>query len=158
MYKEDFLDIFLTYRNFFYHKAFSCMKNQMDAEDAIQEAFIKAWNNCEYLEREESLPTWLMRIVINECNNIFRKRRRTKEIFVGNDHFQNFVVPNWENHVIRMDFREALNALEDRYRIPIQMIFFYGFTSEETAARLHMTRCAVSGMVRRGKERLRAAM
>ncbi len=158
MYKEEFLDFFLTYRNFFYYKALSRMKNQMDAEDALKEAFIRAWNNCEYLENEDSLPIWLMRIVINECNNIYRKRRRIKEIFVGNDHFQNFVVSNGENHVIRMDFREVWNTLDERYRIPIQMIFFYGLTSEETAARLHMTRNAVSGMVRRGKERLRSAM
>jgi hypothetical protein len=50
------------------------MKNNMDAEDVLQEAFIKAWNNCEYLEKDESLPAWLTRIVINECNNIFRNR------------------------------------------------------------------------------------
>jgi RNA polymerase sigma-70 factor (ECF subfamily) len=158
MYKEEFLDNFLAYQNFLYHIALNCMKNHMDAEDAVQEAFIRAWSYCGYLEKEESLPTWLMRIVINECNNIFRKRKRARELFIGDGLFQNFSVPIGENQVIRMDLRAAIDSLDDRYRIPIQMTLLYGLSSEETASRLHMTRSAVSGMVRRGKERLRTAM
>jgi RNA polymerase sigma-70 factor (ECF subfamily) len=129
----------------------------MDAEDAVQEAFIRAWLYCENLDNEDAFSPWLTRILVNECNNILRLKKRTPEVFIGDDRICLYAAPE-EANICRMDFISALQHLDDRYRIPIQMSLLYGFSSEETAELLHMTRSAVSGMIRRGKERLRAAM
>jgi RNA polymerase sigma-70 factor (ECF subfamily) len=129
----------------------------MDAEDAVQEAFIRAWLYCENLDKEDALSSWLTRILVNECNNILRHKNRTPEVCIGDDRICLYAAPE-EANICKMDFLSALQNLDNRYRIPIQMSLLYGLSSEETAARLHMTRSAVSGMIRRGKERLRAAM
>jgi RNA polymerase sigma-70 factor (ECF subfamily) len=157
MCKEELCGYFPKYKTYLYRLAYARLHNWMDTEDAVQAAFIRAWMYCECLEKEASFPTWLMRILVNECNNILRKKKRTSEVYMEDELLRLPSAPD-DMHIIKMDLFAALDTLEDRYRIPIQMIFFYGFTSEETAARLHMTRSAVSGMVRRGKERLRAAM
>jgi RNA polymerase sigma-70 factor (ECF subfamily) len=130
----------------------------MDAEDAVQETFIRAWMYCEGLKKGDAFAPWLTRILINECNNIQRKRRRNRELYIGDNLFRlSSNIQEDRIHFI-IDLCQALHHLESRYRIPIQMIFLYGFTTEETAFRLNRTRSAVSGMVRRGKEKLRAAM
>jgi RNA polymerase sigma-70 factor (ECF subfamily) len=129
----------------------------MDAEDAVQEAFIRAWLYCESLDKEDAFSPWLTRILVNECNNILRHKKRAPEVFIGDDRICLYATSE-DAHIIKMDFLSALKNLDNRYRIPIQMSLLYGLSSEETAARLHMTRSAVSGMVRRGKERLRASM
>jgi RNA polymerase sigma factor (sigma-70 family) len=63
-----------------------------------------------------------------------------------------------ERAVLRMDLSNAFGSLEEKYRTPIVMLFLHGFSSEETAKRLNVTRSSVSGMIRRGKEKLREAM
>ena len=157
MHKEKLCRYFPEFQTYLYRLAYARLHNRMDAEDAVQEAYIRAWFYCEHLAKEDAFPQWLTRILVNECNNILRKKKRNPEVYVGDDVLQLFITTD-EAHATQIELLIALGALEDRYRIPIQMIFFYGFTSEETAARLHMTRSAVSGMVRRGKEKLRAVM
>lgn len=158
MQRQVLADRFLAYQTFLYRLAYSHLQNRMDAEDAVQSAFMRAWVYCDTIQNDNVIFTWLSRILINECYNIQRKQQHRHEIFIG-DSFQHLSIGYQEDRILfRIDFHQALCDLEDRYRIPIQMIFFYGLTSEETAARLHKTRSAVSGMVRRGKDRLRAAM
>jgi len=157
MEKEELLVRFCRYESYLCYLARNRLDNWMDAEDAVQTTFVRGWIHCECLKKEDSFTPWLTRILVNECNNILRKKKRTPEVYIGEDML---CLPSVSDdmHIIKIDLYAALEALEDSYRIPIQMIFFHGLTSEETAERLHMTRSAVSGMVRRGKERLRAAM
>jgi RNA polymerase sigma-70 factor (ECF subfamily) len=157
MYKEEFPEIFLTYQRFLYRKALGYMKNQMDAEDAMQETFIRAWHYCEGLKSDVSFAPWLIRILVNECNNILRKKKQTPEVYIGDAILCMHAASN-DIYLTDMDFHEALSALDTRYRIPIQLTLLYGLSTEETASRLHMTRSALSGMVRRGKEKMRTAM
>jgi len=153
--KEVLTRWFLKYEPYLYHLAGTRLLIRMDAEDAVQTTFILAWIHCECLIKEESFAPWLARILINECNNILRKKKRTPEVYIGDDILR-LASPPDDMHIITLDLWAAFDTLEDHYRIPIQMIFLYGLTSQETAAKLHMTRSAVSGMVRRGKEKLRA--
>ncbi len=157
MYKEELCGYFPKYKTYLYRLAYARLHNWMDTEDAVQATFIRAWMYCECLEKEGSFLTWLMRILVNECNNILRKKKRTPEVYME-DELPSLPSALDDMHIFKMDLFAALGTLEDRYRIPIQMIFFHGFTQKETAERLHITRSAVSGMVRRGKEKLRAAI
>lgn len=151
---------FLQYEAYLRYLAMMRLSSMMDAEDAVQATFVRAWLYCECLEKDDSISFWLARILVNECNNILRKRKRNPETYIGDDLLKYYAAsgPGEDGIITRMDLHTALGALDDHYRIPIHMIFFYGLTSEETAAKLHKTRSAVSGMVRRGKEKLRAAM
>lgn len=157
MYKEEFPEIYLAYQSFLYRKALNYMKNHMDAEDALQETFIRAWYYCEGLKSDVSFAPWLMKILVNECNNILRKRKRAPEVYIGDEILRIHDASN-DKYLIEMYFHDALSALDARYRIPIQMTLLYGLSTEETASMLHMTRSALSGMIRRGKEKMRAAM
>jgi RNA polymerase sigma-70 factor (ECF subfamily) len=157
MRKADLCRYFTEHQTYLYRLACTHLYNRMDAEDAVQEAFIRAWLYCESLNKEDAFSSWLNRILINECNNILRHKKHAAEEFIGDDRICLYAAPD-EAHITNMDFLDALKNLDDRYRIPIEMIFFQGLTSVEAAVKLHMTRSALSGMVRRGKEKLRAAI
>jgi RNA polymerase sigma-70 factor (ECF subfamily) len=147
-----------NHRLYMYRLAYTRLHNKMDAEDAVQSAFLQALRFCESLEKEESFLPWLIRIVLNECNNIRRFRlRRPEEL--ADDKLNRMPIPGVEERaVLRMDLSNAFGSLEEKYRTPIVMLFLHGFSSEETAKRLNVTRSSVSGMIRRGKEKLREAM
>ncbi len=158
MQKETLGRCYVKHRLYMYRLAYARLHNRMDAEDAVQSAFLRAVRFCERLEKDDSFLPWLIRIVLNECNNIRRIRlRRPEEL--ADEKLAIMPAPGVEERaVLRMDLSNAFASLEDRYRTPIVMLCLLGFTSEETAKHLHVTRSSVSGMVRRGREKLRAAM
>ena len=66
-----------------YRVARSVLKNDSDAEDAVQEAYLKAYAKLGDFRGESALSSWLTRIVLNESLRRLRKGRRTAEIRKG---------------------------------------------------------------------------
>jgi RNA polymerase sigma-70 factor (ECF subfamily) len=158
MQKESLGGCYQKHSLYMYRLAYTRLHNKMDAEDAVQSAFVQALRYCDSLQKDESFLPWLIRIVLNECNNIRRvKLRRPEEL--ADEKLERMPIPGVEERaVLRMDLSSAFGSLEEKYRKPIEMLFLHGYSSEETARRLKITRSSVSGMIRRGKEKLREAM
>jgi RNA polymerase sigma-70 factor (ECF subfamily) len=158
MQKDILGGCYVKHQLYMYRLAYTRLHNKMDAEDAVQSAFLQAVKSCESLEKDESFLPWLIRIVLNECNNIRRKKMRRPEE-LADEQLDRMPTPGVEERaVLHMDLSNAFGLLEEKYRTPIVMLFLHGFSSEETAKRLNVTRSSVSGMIRRGKEKLREAM
>ncbi|GIV54849.1 MAG: RNA polymerase sigma factor [Candidatus Kapaibacterium sp.] len=67
-------DIVRTYKRQVYHLALELCRNHDDAEDLVQEVFIRAWNNLDSFRGEARLSTWLHRITVNLFINTTRSR------------------------------------------------------------------------------------
>jgi len=64
------------HRDKIYARAFSMMRNEDEAIDLSQEAWVKSWQRLEQFHGESSFGTWVTRIVINLCLDQLRKRKR----------------------------------------------------------------------------------
>jgi len=64
------------HRDRIYSRAFSMMRNEEDALDLSQEAWIKGWQRLEQFQGESSFATWMTRIVINLSLDLMRKQKR----------------------------------------------------------------------------------
>lgn len=60
-----------------YHVSWTMLGSSEDCADAVQEALMRAWQKRHTLRSPESFKPWLMRILINECKNILRRRKRS---------------------------------------------------------------------------------
>ena len=67
--------LYKQYSKAMYNIAIRFLNNKMDAEDILQESFIKAFNRLEELQNKELFGSWLKRIVINNCISLQRKRK-----------------------------------------------------------------------------------
>src|SRR6266702_3112880 len=63
--------------------AYQILGNRPDAEDAVQETFLKLYRGIEAFHGESSLGTWLCRVLINACYDLARKRKREAEPEAG---------------------------------------------------------------------------
>ena len=72
--KECFTVVVEEVKDVMYRISYGILKNEADAEDAVAEALLKAWEKLGNLEKEESLRSWLIRIVINTSKNILSAR------------------------------------------------------------------------------------
>jgi RNA polymerase sigma-70 factor (ECF subfamily) len=73
---DEFATIYETNKARIYSTAYRMLGNGADAEDVVQDVFVKAWRKLDSFEGRSQLSTWLYRITINRCLDILRKRKR----------------------------------------------------------------------------------
>src|SRR4051812_39584910 len=77
--KEDmsaFEELVARHRDKIYARAFSMMRNEQEAIDLSQEAWVKGWQRLKQFQGDSSFSTWMTRIVINLCLDQLRKQKR----------------------------------------------------------------------------------
>lgn len=73
---EAFEELVARHRDKIYARAYSMMRNEDDALDLSQEAWVKGWQRLKQFQGEASFGTWMTRIVINLCLDALRRRKR----------------------------------------------------------------------------------
>jgi RNA polymerase sigma-70 factor, ECF subfamily len=74
-----FREIMEMHYNYTYAVAFKILHSEADAEDIIQEAFVRVWRNISNYQPEKKFTTWLYRIVVNLCYDQLKKESRQRE-------------------------------------------------------------------------------
>ena len=127
-----------------YKVAKAILKNDEDVADAMQETALSCWEKIGSLQKEQYFKTWLMRILINHCNTIHRKKSR---------YILNNILPETaavEDAYANVEWLELLQCLGEKYRIVTVLYYVEGFKVKDIAAILKISQSAV-------KERLATA-
>ena len=140
---------------------------EQEAQDVVQEAFIKTFENIETFRVASSLSTWLHRIVINACISRLRRASARREIpmeSLGTSSRQNgepigATIPRPEQFAsvaqLRHIVRSCLASLPDTYRTVILLRDIEGFSGEETAQILCISANLVKVRLHRARRTLR---
>ena len=135
-----------------------------DAEDAVQEAFVKAYYALDRFRAEAPFRPWLLKIVANEARNRLRKAGRQANLVVrvGEARPSGDAAPSPE--VAALDLEQhneliaALNELKEKDRTALALRFFMELSEEEMAAALNCAKGTVKSRVSRALQRLRRQM
>ena len=84
MQKSEFVQRAWSCERKLYRIAHTMLSSDADCEDAVQEALLKAWAKVHTLRESAWFETWLVRILINECRQIWRKRPRAEVELIDN--------------------------------------------------------------------------
>lgn len=135
-----------------------------DAEEAVQDAFVKAFSALGRFRAGAPFRPWVLRIVANEARNRRRSagRRDRLALRVAEDPLSGGAVPSPEAALLeaeqRVELLAAVNALREEDRLVIACRYFLGLSEEETAAALDWRRGTVKSRLSRALERLREQM
>lgn len=136
----------LTY---LYRISRSIVTNEADVEDCIQETIIKAWTNLPSLKELKYFKTWIIRILINQCNETLRKQKRLV-LFPDTAMFSKSYEENNENSSLR----EAIARLEEDLKTVIILFYFEELTCSEISYALGIPEGTVKSRLSRAKKRL----
>ncbi|MCM3359444.1 sigma-70 family RNA polymerase sigma factor [Psychrobacillus sp. MER TA 171] len=114
-------------------KAYTYTGNREDAEDLVQETFIKAFHSLHQLNQPNYFSTWLFKILIHESYAYLSKRKRTLAIEVKK--MEQEKVTNSEYSSFEALY-EALATLKYEYRTAIVLYYFYHFSIAEISSML----------------------
>lgn len=135
-----------------------------EAEDAVQEAFIKAYRALDGFRKGAAFRPWLLRIVANEARNRRRAagRRERLALRVTDERPSGDAAPSPEVASLQEEERailmEAINQLREEDRLVIAYRFFLELSEQEMAEILGVARGTVKSRLSRALERLRASV
>ncbi len=132
------------------------MKDTMEAEDAMQEAFIKAFAKLHQFTGEVSFGAWLKRIVINKC--LDKLKAKKLEIIAMNEQVLGTVdeQEDWqvEDGIGIEQVKAEIENLPEKYKYPLMLYLIEGYDHEEISEILNITQVASRTLVHRGKKKL----
>lgn len=143
-----------------------------DAEDAVQEAYVRAYERLDTFRGESSLATWLTRIALNEAYGRLRRRRDTVDIeqdeVMLRASAQVVAFPGYALQAdpadaaaraqLRRLLEQAVDALPEAFRLVYVLREVEGCSVEETAAALGLREETVKTRLHRARRQLRAAL
>lgn len=155
------------YEKRIYRLAWNITQNRADAEDVVQDAFMKAFQHLASFQGNSRFYTWLVRIAINEALMKLRKRRPSEisldEPLETEDSLMPREIENWgptpeerfEQTELNKILTEAIAELEVRLRVVFQLRDVEGFSTKQTAEVLDLTIPATKTRLLRARLKLR---
>ena len=141
---EEALD---RYGDRLYRLALVMLKRSMDAEDAVQEVFLRYLDRIGTFRDAEHEKAWLLRVTTNQCRDILRSRQRHPQVALDQ-------VPEEGHQPQDRAIWEALMALPEKYREVLVLHAVEGYRVEEIAKLIGKTPSAVKMRLSRGRKLL----
>lgn len=146
---EAFAELAEKYMDTIYRVAYSSLKNADDANDVTQDVLLALYRTDKEFESDEHVKNWLIRAALNRCKMIFRSPWRRREDI--DDYAETLRFEDGEYH----DLFCAVMALEQKYRVPLLLFYYEGYSTREVAALLGLPEKTVSTRLFRAKAKLR---
>lgn len=170
--RAEFARLVDEYSTHIYRLALRMLSNSQDAEDVLQETFLKALRALPDFEGRSSLSTWLYRIAVNEALMLLRKRKPEVSLATPNDsddeeeNGEEMQIVDWghlpESELLSGEARRSIDQAVERLPQRLKVVFLLrdveGLSIEDTAAALGISQAAVKTRLLRARLQLRDAL
>lgn len=136
------------YLDMVYRIAFSCLKSKSDAEDITQNVMIKLYKSKRSFDSEEHIKFWLIRVTINESNDLCSSFWHKRVVSIENNTIQ-FQTPEQSN------LYYAVMELPVKYRTVVHLYYYEDYTIKEISKILNLSETAVQTQLMRAREKLK---
>lgn len=133
--------------------AFHYLQSRSDAEDAVQEVFLRLYTSGKTFESEEHRKSWLIRATIHRCKDLLRSawRRKTAPLDAAGE------LPDAEYEPDRL-VQQAVLALPQKYREVVMLYYYADYSCAEIAAMLHRRTTTVQTQLQRARALLKQTL
>lgn len=149
MTNNDFIDTVKRNSQRLYVIAFSYLQNRDDAEDVIQNTFLKLWNSKKVFESNEHIDKWLTKVCINDCKNVFalpfRKHKSIED---------EYDISTYDKY-FNIDLYNAVLSLNKKERLVVILFYYNDLPVKEISVVTGIKESTVKSLLKRSREKLR---
>ena len=150
--KEFFIQKINENRLKMYKTAIAILKDEDDANDAIQEALYSAYKNYYSLREKSYFTTWIIKILINKCYNIINKNK--KIAYIDDTIIQN-TASSEDNYEIENSLEWVLNQIDKDLREIVVLYYYDDFSVADIANVLEIPQGTVKSRLSRAREQIK---
>ena len=129
------------------------MSCEDDIEDAVQETMIETFKSIKKLRKQESYKKWIIKILINKCNHIYKKNK-DRNISFENVEVKTLYQNKYEQ-LEELDFYSILNGLKYEERMILTLFYLEDYSIKEISKVMKLNENTVKTKLKRGKEKIR---
>ena len=146
--KEYFLLVVKENAAIFYRYAYSVLLSKQDAEDAVSETILKAFEHLNDLKHIHKMKSWMFQILANTCKTSLSKRKT-----ISNDRYENAK----DTQILEeyMDLYSCICSMEPKFREVVILYYFDELKTREIAKILNISEGTVKSRLSRAREKLK---
>lgn len=133
-----------------YRVSMVMLKNEQDAQDAVQEAILIAYRSRHTLRAEHYFGTWLTRILINECKKQLRQRKHYADL---GDSLPE--IASRDNPYLSVEIGDAIDRLPEGLRLIVILFYVEDYSIEEISRTLMIPKGTVKSRLYRARAMMR---
>jgi len=145
---EAFVQLMESQMKNMYKIAWSYLKNDDDAADAIQDTILTCYEKIDTLEKNKYFKTWMTRILINKCKAMLNNR---KEVAMEESILENQLS---QSDYSDLEWNELLSLLDEKYRIVVLLYYAEGFKVKEISQILDVKESTIQSRLARSREKI----
>lgn len=149
--KETFTKLFLEIKSELYKIAKTRLINDDDIDDAIQETMLEAFKSIKKLKKTEYFKTWIIRILINKCNYIYKKKKKYIISYEAEE-IEKYTTDENSNDI---DFYLLIKNLKYEERIVIILYYMENYTTKEISKILKVNENTIKTRISRAKLKIK---
>lgn len=147
---EEITRIYNKYVDMVYKICFMMFKNEAETEDATQNVFIKLIKHIDHLQSEEHIKAWLIVTSENECKNMLKYWFRSRRVDI-----ESVPEATYESEYEGNDTYEKVMSLEKKYRLPIYLYYYEGYSTSEISQILNIKHSTLRTHLSVGRKKLK---
>lgn len=151
--EKAFDELILLIEKELYLIAKTKLKNDDDIADAIQETILKCFQNIHKLRDIKLFKTWTIKILINECNKIYRKKEKYK-ISIEDNEIEKYIKLE-EKYDENIEFNILIKNLETEEKLILTLYYCSGYTTKEISKILKRKENTIRSKMTRAKNKLK---
>ena len=147
----DFETLYNRYGEMLFRVCYSMLRSREDAEDAVQDVFLKYFTDPKVFNDKEHEKAWFLRVTSNHCKDVMRKRTVRSSVALDEiNELEDYGVEGSDGEVLNSIF-----ALPEKYRSVFVLHYLEELSVAEVAKGLGLTQSAVKMRLARGRELLK---
>lgn len=157
------MKVYNKYSKAMYNVALRIVKDSAEAEDIMQECFLKAFKNLNSFEGTSTFGAWLKKIVVNHSISVYNKNTKYQEVQYS-DQFKyaaeessGIAEDEEQNPKVKMILK-TMESLKENYRVALTLHLIEGYDYEEISEVLNITYANCRTTISRAKESLRTKL
>jgi RNA polymerase sigma-70 factor, ECF subfamily len=160
---NEITDLWQTFRDRLHQFVRQRVQNPADAEDIVQEVFLRIHQRLSTLKERDRLIPWMFQIARNAAIDYYRSPLRRREIPMADEVEQQLSDSQDDddpslNRELAACLRPLLATLPDTYRIPLEWVELQGMSQRAVASQLGLSISGAKSRVQRGRQKLKALL
>ena len=154
--KEAFIKVINEYTQDMYKVAKARLNSEEDIGDAIQDTILSAYKNICVLKETSYFKTWIIKILINKCNDIINKNKKIVYVEEYYDNSNNINSSAYDTNIEEnMIFSESLSILSEDDRVVVILYYVDGFNTREISEILNEKEGTIKSRLSRARQQLK---